>query len=311
MPQLMIVHRPSSASSPLASKPAVPDSFIKWETCRRQIFFSEEPAAKFFASEQTVNSTVSKTLDWKLDSDDEVFVGVAAEAFLIEVLCGLRSPLLGETEVFGQFKLWWQNLPSQEFKTKYSSRIQKIYSVVKKIREESLCGLGSQSYGSLLRRKMKDSDAVDFVGAGQLVEEMVPWIQKKSTFRIWCRDTKKVSKTQFGMLALEILSLNDSQQVANVVVVAAPMEHGVLTEWLQARGVNENTKIFDFRANSQSFIWNEKIKEHLHLDHFVTEVEGHREEILHQVAHARNTIDLWQQEAKCRAQVRPFGWDDL
>ena len=57
---------------------------VVWETCLRKIIFAEN-----------------------LHDDKnqlELFEDEAAISFLIEVLCGLQSRVIGETEIFGQFK---------------------------------------------------------------------------------------------------------------------------------------------------------------------------------------------------------------
>lgn len=291
MSELLIIHRQNKNSS----SEAIPPTFLMWETCRRQIFFSEEMELPFFP----------------LDPQDEVYHGIEAEGFLIEVLCGLKSPLVGETEVFGQFKNWWNTEKHSDFKRKYSSRIQQIYSVVKKIREENLCGMGSQSYGSLLRKKIHNEAVIDFIGAGQLVEEIIPWISKRCAYRIWCRDVEKVLSTEIGKNAQSVHSMNDVVELSKIVVVAAPMGHGPLTAWLSERGLDLTSQVYDFRSDSISYALPVPIKEFAHLDHFVTEVSEHRGEIEEQVRQAREKISMWQQEVLSRAQVRPFGWDDL
>ncbi|AGH95893.1 hypothetical protein [Pseudobdellovibrio exovorus] len=309
MSDLVIVHRSHKMSRPAAYSFQGVDvsqdpSFLMWETCRRQIFFSEEIYGR----------------DFSLSETDELYQGLDAEEFLIEVLCGLKSPLVGETEVFGQFKNWWQNLEDQDFKNKFSPRIQHIYSVVKKVRDEALCGMGSQSYGSLLRKKLTDRAlakvqtepvVIDFIGAGQLVEEMIPWIQKKYSYRIWCRDVEKVKQKSFGAQALEVLPMDSATPLSSVVVVAAPLTHSSLQKWMGAQPTNAQLAVYDFRHDSMAFIPSVQIAHYSHLDHFATEVESQRQEIQNHISRAYTRIENWKAEENARAQIRPFGWDDL
>lgn len=305
MSDLIIIHRTYQPASELAKEEVHSlDSgeFLLWETCRRQIYFSDE---NFLKSSEPLEG-------------EEVYFGLDAEEFLIEVLCGLKSPLVGETEVFGQFKNWWQSLAENDFKRKYSSRIQQIYSIVKKIREEALCGLGSQSYGSLLRKKITDINSIsstdevviDFIGAGQLVEEMIPWVQKKWKYRIWCRDVKKAQATTYGIQAVDVLDLKDLKTLSPFVVVAAPLEHSDLNQWIEQRQ-KQSVAVYDFRRDSMSFEPNPNINSYLHLDHFSNAVEGQKIEIQKNIDHAYNRIGSWKQEEQTRIQIRPFGWDDL
>ncbi|MGZ3726945.1 MAG: hypothetical protein ACXWQQ_14165 [Pseudobdellovibrio sp.] len=271
---------------------------LVWETCRRRLLFFEQ---ENFAG-------------YKPHAGDFIYEELDAEEFLIEVLCGLKSPLVGETEVFGQFKNWWQNLPESFFKSKYTARIQCIYSVVKKVREESLCGLGSQSYGSLLRKKISEissDSAIDFIGAGQLVEEMVPWVQKKWKYRIWCRNPEKVRATSYGQQAVEIKNINEAKTISQLLVVAAPLSHDELNAWIQSRREHENLFVFDLRHDSMTYYGSDQFNQYLHLDHFTSEVEGQKLQVQNHIQQAKNRIHQWKSAELSRAQVRPFGWDDL
>ena len=299
MSDLIIIHHSFQSSSINEKDNLKEPAFLMWETCRRQIFFSEE----------------QRVLDYDLTNQDEIFLGLDAEEFLIQVLCGLKSPLVGETEVFGQFKNWWQNLKDADFKNKFDKQVQQIFSVVKRTREENLYGLGSQSYGSLLRKKMtetKDGSAViDFIGAGQLVEEMIPWIEKKWAYRIWCRDTGKVKETIYGSAARDILHLNADSQVAKHLVVAAPLSHDELNIFIKVRQNESAVSVYDFRKDSATYQHKNNLASYSHLDDFTTDVANQQESIQANIKKANNSIAAWKAQAEKRAHVRPFGWDDL
>lgn len=276
-----------------------------WQTCRRQIFFFDK--SFFFSPPPLLH--------------DEVYSGLEAEEFLIEVLCGLKSPLVGETEVFGQFRQWWEALGPSEFKAKFASRVQSIYAAVKKIREESLCGLGSQSYGSLLRKKLTELEQIDdslasklqidFIGAGQLVKEMLPWVQKKYQYRIWCRQPDKVR--QLPQLTLgTVLGIEQINLLSPVLVVAAPMTHEELNSFLNRR-VSSNQKIFlfDLRHDSASYPDAALFGRYYDLNFFTNSVEERKLGIESHIEQAYRQIHNWKAVESSRIQVRPFGWDDL
>ena len=305
MTNLIIVHRSYQGSGDLFGKNADTldvSKFHIWQTCRRQLFFFESHNFHLF----------------KTRPSDEVYEELDAEQFLIEVLCGLKSPLVGETEVFGQFKQWWTQLADVNFKNKFAARVQHIYSTVKKIREESLCGLGSQSYGSLLRKKINELEAagekfgaIDFVGAGQLVDEIVPWVSKKWSYRIWSRNPEKVLGTDTGSKAQSVLHLAENVPLSSLLVVAAPLTHVELKPWISQRSELHGLRVFDFRHDSMNFDHSGAFREYLHLDHFTTEVADQRQIINQKIDTAKSMISAWKAGELSRAQVRPFGWDDL
>ncbi|HXM50499.1 MAG TPA: hypothetical protein VN956_21845, partial [Pyrinomonadaceae bacterium] len=69
---------------------------LEWQTCLRRILFLNrfENGALIEAAEN----------DALFSGSVEVYRGREAFGFLLEVICGLNSPLLGETAVMGQFR---------------------------------------------------------------------------------------------------------------------------------------------------------------------------------------------------------------
>src|ERR1043165_3827603 len=115
---------------------ALPASFneapwVSWNTCLREIRVAE---LKEFAE--------------KAPTAAEVFVGESAYQFCLEVVCGLHSPMVGETEVLGQFKelVSAKNIERPPLISKF---LHSILVDAKEIRHKHLSKLGGQSYGSL------------------------------------------------------------------------------------------------------------------------------------------------------------------
>ncbi len=290
MSDFKIIHRTFLKES---SKVQTLEKALVWKTCLREIYFFD----------------VHENLHVNLSSQDEVYFGLDAESFLAEVLCGLKSPLVGETEVFGQFKIWWKTLPQDsQFKQKFQSRIENLFSLVKTVREKALCGHGSQSYGSLLRKNLVPGEAVDILGAGHLAQEILPWIKNKSSHRIWCRNPEK-SQEQFATDS--VIPIDSHLLLSTVVVIAAPVSHQVLNRWLKEKGFSSYHKIFDFRSDSADFLPFIKPTLHLKLRDFSSKFDIHQNEIEKKSKAAVQLIRQWQQVQESKAQVRPYGWDDL
>jgi glutamyl-tRNA reductase len=272
----------------------VTPSFLVWKTCRRQILFLD-----------LLQANQVETLP-----NADFHSGLDAEVFLVEVLCGLRSPLVGETEVFGQFKDWWKALPEDlPWKNQNRRRIEAIFSLVKSVRERVLCGSGSQSYGSLLRRHLEKNQTVDLIGAGHLVKELLPWVQSKAGFRIWCRDP---DKAQFAQGKAErILHLSETAPASPVIVVAAPLSHSELEAWLMAKDFSEEHQLFDLRADSEKFKPSVTPRLHLTLQDFSTRTEEFQQDVQDLYSRAMHLIGEWKSLQETKSQIRPYGWDDL
>lgn len=302
MSHLIIVHRAyQGGDEQKVLEPITISNSQVWQTCRRQIIFFDEFEFQNFIP----------------NKNDQIFLGLDAEEFLIHVLCGLKSPLVGETEVFGQFKNWWQNWDDCDLKQKIAPRVQQIFSTVKKVREEALYGLGSQSYGSLLRKKINESEllssknnTIDFIGAGQLTEDILPWVAKFAQCRLWVRSTEKHAENQAFKQAT-LLSADAISSASDLIVIAAPLSHSEVLNFLSERGSLHDKVIFDFRHDSVEFAHPDLFSKYFHLNEFVTEVEFFKTQIQGQIIKANNIINRWKQDELNRAQVRPFGWDDL
>jgi glutamyl-tRNA reductase len=100
--------------------------------------------------------------------------GEAAYAHLLEVICGLDSPMVGETEVLHQFKQFAAELTSDQNALREVSH--QLMADARVIRARHLIGLGSRSYGSAVRRYLADRSLVAVVGTGMLAKEVVPFL---------------------------------------------------------------------------------------------------------------------------------------
>jgi glutamyl-tRNA reductase len=287
MSQLVYFH--SSNASTLAPSDLDLHNNLVWTTCRRQLIFSLEAEA-----------TASQLPMEKWQQVD----GFEAEALLIEILCGLHSPVVAETEILGQFRDFVSKNTSHAWMKMWFPRIQLWLAVVKEVREKHLCGTGSQSYGSYLRKELAGVSQVDFLGAGSLVKEILPWLSQKQ-IRLHVRDTEKV-KTEFPFC--EISPLLGREPVAEVLVIAAPLSHEMVENWVRAHAGSE-VVVFDFRRDSRVVV--PEVKKWIDLDQIMACFESQRAELELKVRAARKAIEAWRAGEFAKMQIRPFGWEDL
>lgn len=132
----------------------------------------------------------------------ESFSGAAAYGFLLRLSAGLESRLAGETEIFGQIKQAWSEFSARDsaLSQELGSMMQRLFRDVKQLRSRYLSGIGSASYGSLVRRLLDASAGepgasrpVLLVGAGQLAHAVAPWL-KGSELWIWNRSAAKAQE---------------------------------------------------------------------------------------------------------------------
>jgi glutamyl-tRNA reductase len=236
------------------------------------------------------------------DANDEIYEHAEAYQFLLEVVCGLKSPIVGETEVFGQFKAFSQKWVMAE--PKRATLVQKLLSDAKAIRTEHLTGLGVQSYGSWVRGRVK-SARVHFLGAGQLVQEIYPYLHKQERdLALHVRDLFKASN-----FASPCYALGERAFDHGALIIAAPMSAREIEEWLAGKTLEH---LIDLRDNSALDPVNvaHGTKVHLLGDIF-SEIEKTRAGLASRLERVRAEIAERAKTLASQSLLRPQGWDDL
>ncbi len=240
-----------------------------------------------------------------------VLRGEEAYRFILEVICGLHSPLVGETEVAGQFK----NAVAV-FNAPAGSTLAKTFSVLfedaKKVRDAHLKDLGSQSYGSVLRREIRGLRNVHILGAGHLVQEILPWVMKDGLqLTIHVRDVVKASRElaeKLGTASFERLRLEPIGEQApscDALVIAAPVSASFVSTWSGGASF-----VADLRADS-SVDRLQGFARVLELGVFMSRLSENQALVLQRKALALNAIKHAALERARAVEYRPFGWEDV
>jgi glutamyl-tRNA reductase len=122
--------------------------------------------------------------------------GNKAYTFLLEIICGLQSKLVGENEIVNQFKTAYQDYTSSDHKcSNLLNIIEKLFKDAKEIRTNYLVGLSQKTYSSIARKHIVNkfkADSVLIIGSGQLAEDLINQFKKKITVYLSARNTEKV-----------------------------------------------------------------------------------------------------------------------
>ncbi|GEM_PF-360665 len=323
---LILIHRGGSTTAAFFAATIdlrLRESFT-WKTCLRQVVL---------CSAETL-----ETLASTLTSEDEVYEGGEAYRFLLQVICGLHSPLVGETEVSGQFKNAVTSFHAPA--TPWGNQVRKLFQVLfedaKKIRQNHLVDLGSQSYGSVIRREMKKMHEIHILGAGHLVGEMLPWIAKDTLqnggrVHIHCRNLEKarheLSSQIEGMPGIELHSLvenNSDLASAEALIIAAPVTSEWIVNWLGQSGVQRTLALIaDTRGDSTEDSVASQFSENVHscagsdeikvmtLAHLLERISNNQARVNLRKKQAMDAIDSAVSERGRYVEYRPFGWEDV
>ena len=263
-------------------KPAVFQSgeYPLWSTCLRSLAFAQ---AEHIA----------------VEAGDQVYTHQEAYGFLLEIVCGLHSPIAGETEVFGQFKAFAQEWAKLE--PMRAGLIQSLLNDAKAIRTEHLSNLGTQSYGGWLRKKLT-CGRVHVIGGGVLAREILPYVSKQGREAIvHVRDPRKVD-----FFTGDVRSLAQNAYDGGAVVIAAPLTAAQVREWLGGR---EPEQIFDLREDSHT----DRVSDGpaFLLQDVFTQIESTKSRLGPKLELVRREILARAIKATERSLLRPQGWDDL
>ena len=280
---------------------------VEWQTCLRRILFLHAgDSAAIIESIQNGELRLSTI---------EVFRGHDAYRFLLETICGLNSPIVGETAVMGQFKEF--QLSAKFPKNHWGSFLRQLATNLmidaKRIRHNHLQGIGSQSYGSLVRHEVKGLPSVVVLGAGKLAREILPWLIGKTKVRVFYRNWQNAKDIVEQYPEVELVQYSDAdattEQIEAGLVIAAPLRASQVERWIESQSA-AFTKCLDLRGEAASdpvSMDGVVIKLNEMFDALRTE----RERLQGHVEAAREAIKQLVERQLQQAQFRPFGWEDL
>jgi glutamyl-tRNA reductase len=246
-----------------------------WATCLREMAFLADDV-----SQVELHSV----------KNIEIYRNEEALLFLLETLCGLKSPILGETEVMGQFKSYLSQIDESHVLRRDTSLLPFLMSTVKEARTGFLSATGSLGYGQIVRRWLKDHSDVVLWGYGNLGVELWPWIREKAT-AVVVKKPRDISE--------EIPFVIGQSPKASAHIIAAPISNEVVEE------LAKTSFVIDLRDISQS---SPNVRTLRDVFHEIGEMKREREEIL---PRCREFLRLRVDEYLSRHQIRPFGWEDL
>lgn len=275
MGSFTLLHRAKSASLATIS---LPNSMRVWATCLREIAFLEGHLS------QDQLETVKFSGLQVFENDEALF-------FLLQTLCGLKSPVLGETEVLGQFKTYLASLGDDSALKRDPTLIPFLLNTVKEARTRFLSATGSLTYGHIVRRWLKDAGDVVLWGHGSLGKEIYPWIREKAKGVVVRTPRASGENIPFAL---------DAPKGVGAHVIAAPLSDE------QVKGLAAHAFVIDLR--DRPLATNENIKNLSDLFREIRDLRREREDVVPRCeAYLRRRVVEYLQ----RQQIRPFGWEDL
>jgi glutamyl-tRNA reductase len=227
----------------------------------------------------------------------------AAYAHLLEVICGLESPMVGETEVMHQFKLFAAAVPDDQ--ATFKELCQLLLADARQVRAGHLLDLGSRSYGSIVRRLVRDCRRVAIAGTGMLAKEIIPFVAGTHLVDVWGRRAAFdcVSPVSYRRIS-DTLTANEP----TALVIAAPVDAATI-RGLAARYADVQVLI-DLRAEGAQDP-PPPVAPIVSLADVFSSVADTTRGVEARVAKAREDISRRARLFATRAKLNPSGWHDL
>lgn len=274
---------------------------LRWQTCLRRIVL--------------LNRAENISLIAAARSGSEIYRGKDSYRFLLEVVCGLRSPLIAETQVLGQFRDFCAKakFPPTSWGWFLRHLTSDLMVDAKAVRSRHLERLGSHSYGGLVRQHVKGIPSVALIGAGQLASEIVPWLIGKAHLTLFCRNPLRAQALvdKHPQIQLEQFTMAHAGQGngETALVIAAPLTAREIQNWVELQN-RCFVKSIDLRAEATTDPLRILFPV-LVLSEFLAAVKDDRSHVASQVEAAQAEIELAVERQADQARFRPFGWEDL
>jgi glutamyl-tRNA reductase len=179
----------------------------------------------------------------------DLHVGGQAYHFLLETICGLKSKLIGENEIVGQFKEAYNIYSQSTLKdTKLLHILEKLFKDAKDIRTQYLIGISQKTYASLTRRHLiqkSKADHVVVIGSGALAEDLINQFKKKALVSLCARNNSR---------ALELAQLH------NLTIIPWLERHTLVDRPFIANTVGTDSILFDEKFFKEWQLRNEQRK---------------------------------------------------
>lgn len=169
----------------------------------------------------------------------ELLTGADAYARLLEVVSGLRSAVVGETNVAGQFRRAWidaaATLPAP-LRAQLEPVATTALADAASLRRDHLEGLGGSSWGTLVRRLLAPAPGarVLLVGAGDLASSIAPYLGRV-TLGLWNRHALAADRARALPAVRDWFAPADAGRAAawaDVAILTTPADVAHDTAWL-------------------------------------------------------------------------------
>jgi glutamyl-tRNA reductase len=261
-----------------------------WRTCLREVVFSDDLG--------------------DMREGNPLFEGDAYR-LLLEILCGLQSPMIGETQVLGQFKTFLASIEHVRQQNWLYRVGQRLLADAREIRTAHLQGLGSRSYGSAVRRFLEHARHTVLIGTGKLAGEVLPFLADDGrTIDQWSRTLPEETAPalRVSRRVLDSVDTFGGTSEPAALIIAAPVASAIVDRvascypgLLCVIDLRGELDILPLRVTAPIIT----------LQDLFAQMRASHGSAARNIEAARTEIASRSRRYELRDELRPFGWDDL
>ena len=266
----------------------IPPGVAVWRTCLREVLFADEAGLLSDAGGRPM-------------LDEEAY------RLLLEILCGLQSPMIGETQVVAQFKSFLGQLSREHA---WIGRVgQRLLADARQVRVAHLGNLGARSYGVAVSDCVGGAATVALIGTGKLAADIIPFLVDRGRHvQQWGRAPAVPTRPGVCYRPLEALDAFPVTEASAALVVAAPAPASAIAR--VAAAYHDLVRVIDLRAEAETDPVRLPIATMTLRDLFAS-MDGADRGVLEKVDAARAEIVERSRRYGSREEIRPFGWEDV
>lgn len=249
----------------------------------------------------------------------DVYSGLKAYQFLLEILCGLKSRMLAENEIVTQFKEAFQEYLHSSRKNNYIIYIlEKAFQDSKEIRTHYLKEIGQLSYAGIAKKLLSHypTKQILILGSGKLAIDMIKIFHKRKKIILCARNQMAISsieeKYQVSLLPwAKRANLSPFSFIINTIGSSTSLlSTECLERWSRIHG---NDKLLIDLSSPSSFKEQKNISDKIiTLENVLLYAETLNVEKMHKVQKAKEAIlELSKRRLSRDAFNFPYGWEEL
>lgn len=249
----------------------------------------------------------------------ECYEGKQAYTFLLETICGLKSKLLGESEIVSQFKeAFSKYIENQNRSNVIIKVLEKLFKDAKDIRRDYLLEIGQQSYAGISRKILQKTtqNKVLILGSGKLAYDVIKQLGKRFEIYLSARNILSANELmqKFPDQKIQFITWeerNNFYDFTNIINTIGSVDILFNHDFFKSRKANNDIfidlgspSVISTTLDSKSGVY--RLEDVFAHGHDLNQIKEQK------ISNAKGAIlDVVEKRSKSLGHNYPFSWEEL